>query len=39
MTWAKHLKKDIDPMIKNVFGADTSLASIEVYSIPAVNQG
>ena len=25
-------------MIKNVFGADTSLASIEVYSIPAVNQ-
>ena len=38
MTWAKHLKKDIDPMIKNVFGADTSLASIEVYSIPAVSQ-
>ena len=38
MMWAKHLKKDIDPMIKNVFGADTSLASIEVYSIPAVNQ-
>ena len=38
MIWAKYLKKDIDPMIKNVFGADTSLASIEVYSIPAVNQ-
>ena len=38
MIWAKHLKKDIDPIIKNVFGADTSLTSIEVYSIPAVNQ-